>query len=191
MTSLTDDALLAILRKEEAAARNYQWSALSRTREVALAYYDRAPYGDEQEGHSQVVTSEFADVIESIMPGLMRVFTSTDEAAEFTPAAPGEERWAREASAYVPHVVMRQNEGFRILYWLIKDALMYRPAPLRSTSRIQRHQAHARSSAAAGCARPDRGPGGVGGRRAGDGAGARPSARLSNLLAPARGRGSE
>src|SRR5262249_55814916 len=85
-----------------------------------------APYGDEQEGHSQVVTSEFADVIESIMPGLMRVFTSTDEAAEFTPAAPGEERWAREASAYVPHVFMRQNEGFRILYWLIKDALMYR-----------------------------------------------------------------
>jgi hypothetical protein len=27
---LDDDALLAILRKEEAAASNYQWSALSR-----------------------------------------------------------------------------------------------------------------------------------------------------------------
>src|SRR5215831_14412454 len=123
---LTDDALLAILGKEEAAARHYQWSALGKTREEALAYYDREPYGDEQEGGSQVVTSEFADVIESIIPGLMRVFTSTDEAAEFAPAAPGEEPWAREASEYVPHVVMRQNEGFRILYWLIKDALMYR-----------------------------------------------------------------
>jgi hypothetical protein len=123
---LTDDALLAILRKEEAAARHYQWSALSKTREEALAYYDRAPYGDEQEGASQVVTSEFADVIESIMPGLMRVFTSTDDVAEFTPTAPGQERWAREASEYVPHVFMRQNDGFRILYWLIKDALMYR-----------------------------------------------------------------
>src|SRR5262245_24272903 len=123
---LTDDALLAILRKEEAAARHYQWSALSKTREEALAYYDREPYGDEQEGGSQVVTSEFADVIESIMPGLMRVFTSTDDVAEFTPTAPGEERWAREASEYVPHVFMRQNDGFRILYWLIKDALMYR-----------------------------------------------------------------
>jgi hypothetical protein len=41
------------------------------------------------------VTSEFADAIESIMPGLM-------------------------------HVFMRQNDGFRILYWMIKDALMYR-----------------------------------------------------------------
>src|SRR5216683_3006311 len=66
---MDDDALLAILRKEEAAASNYQWSALSRTRE---------------------------------------------------------ERWAREASEYVPHVFMRENDGFRILYWLIKDALMYR-----------------------------------------------------------------
>jgi hypothetical protein len=60
------------------------------------------------------------------MPGLMRVFTSTDDVAEFTPGAPGEEQWAKEASAYVPHVFMRQNDGFRILYWMIKDALMYR-----------------------------------------------------------------
>jgi hypothetical protein len=86
----------------------------------------RELYGDEQEGLSQVVTSEFADVIESITPGLMRVFASTDDVAEFTPAAPGEERWAREASQYVPYVFMRQNDGFRILYLLIKDALMYR-----------------------------------------------------------------
>jgi hypothetical protein len=56
----------------------------------------------------------------------MRVFTSTDDVAEFTPGAPGEEQWAKEASEYVPHVFMRQNDGFRILYWMIKDALMYR-----------------------------------------------------------------
>jgi hypothetical protein len=126
MDLLSDSDLLAILRKEENAASNYQWSALSRTREDALNYYDREPYGDEQDGASQVVTSEFADVIESIMPSLMRVFTSTDDVAEFTPGAPGEEQWAKEASAYVPHVFMRQNDGFRILYWMIKDALMYR-----------------------------------------------------------------
>src|SRR5205823_6358426 len=60
------------------------------------------------------------------MPGPMRVFTSTDDLAEFTPAAPGEEPWARAASRYVPHVFMRQNDGFRILYWPIKDAPMYR-----------------------------------------------------------------
>src|SRR5258708_33545943 len=86
---LSDTDLLGILRKEENAASNYQWSALSRTREDALNYYDREPYGDEQDGASQVVTSEFADVTESIMPGLMRVFTSTDDVPDFTPGAPG------------------------------------------------------------------------------------------------------
>src|SRR3979411_725150 len=123
---LSDTDLLGILRKEENAASNYQWSALSQTREDALNYYDREPYGDEQDGASQVVTSEFADVIESIMPGLMRVFTSTDDAADFEPGAPGDEQWAKEATQTVPHVLMRQNDGFRIFYWLIKDALMFR-----------------------------------------------------------------
>jgi hypothetical protein len=67
--ALTDVALIAIQRKEEAAA-SANWSgALSKDYDQALSYNDRQPYGDEQEGLSQVVTSEFADVIESIMPG--------------------------------------------------------------------------------------------------------------------------
>ena len=124
--TLSDSDLLALLRREEQAAAGYQDSALSAQRQEALAYYDRQPFGIEQEGRSQVVTSEFADVIESIMPGLMRVFTGTDDLATFAPLAPGQEKWAREASAYVPHVLMRQNDGFRIVSALLKDALMYR-----------------------------------------------------------------
>jgi hypothetical protein len=122
---LDDDTLIALLRREERAAVDYQ-GTLAALRDQALAFYDRQPYGDEQEGASQVVTSEFADVIESLMPGLMRVFTATDALARFAPAAPGQERWAREASEYVPHVLMRQNDGFRIVSALLKDALMYR-----------------------------------------------------------------
>ena len=124
--TLSDSDLLALLRREEQAAAGYQDSALSAPRQEALAYYDRQPFGIEQEGRSQVVTSEFADVIESIMPGLMRVFTGTDDLATFAPLAPGQEKWAREASQYVPHVLMRQNDGFRIISALLKDALMFR-----------------------------------------------------------------
>ena len=123
---LADDDLIALLRKEEEAASGYQDAALSAVREEALAYYDRQPYGDEQEGASSIVTSEFADVVESLMPGLMRVFTGSDDLAKFAPMAPGQEKWAKEASEYVPHVLMRQNDGFRIISALLKDALMYR-----------------------------------------------------------------
>lgn len=123
---LADDVLIALLRKEEEAASGYQDSVLSAIREEALSYYDRQPYGDEQEGASSVVTSEFADVVESLMPGLMRVFTGSSDLAKFAPLAPGQEKWAKEASEYVPHVLMRQNDGFRVICSLLKDALMYR-----------------------------------------------------------------
>jgi hypothetical protein len=123
---LANDDLIALLRKEEEAASGYQDAALSAIREEALAYYDRQPYGDEQEGASSIVTSEFADVVESLMPGLMRVFTGSDDLAKFAPMAPGQEKWAKEASEYVPHVLMRQNDGFRVISALLKDALMYR-----------------------------------------------------------------
>ena len=123
---LNNDDLIALLRKEEEAASGYQDAALSAVREEALAYYDRQPYGDEQEGASSIVTSEFADVVESLMPGLMRVFTGSDDLAKFAPMAPGQEKWAKEASEYVPHVLMRQNDGFRVISALLKDALMYR-----------------------------------------------------------------
>lgn len=123
---LADDELIALLRKEEEAASGFQDAALSAIREEALAYYDRQPYGDEQEGASSIVTSEFADVVESLMPGLMRVFTGSDDLAKFVPMAPGQEKWAKEASEYVPHVLMRQNDGFRVISSLLKDALMYR-----------------------------------------------------------------
>lgn len=125
-TPLTEDELVSILRKEENAASNFQWSALSSTREDALNYYDREPYGDEQEGASSVVTSEFADVIESMMPSFMRVFAGSDKTVEFTPGAPGQEKAAQEATERCEYVLMQENDGFRLLYWLFKDALMYR-----------------------------------------------------------------
>ncbi|MBY0320952.1 MAG: hypothetical protein K2X72_19675 [Reyranella sp.] len=124
--SLSDSDLLDLLRREEQAAADLQEGVLSALRREAIAYYDREPFGDEQEGASQIVTSEFADVVESLMPGLMRVFTAADDLVRFSPGRPGEEKWAAEASRYVPHVLMQQNEGFRILSDLLKDALMFR-----------------------------------------------------------------
>jgi hypothetical protein len=133
MADLTDNLsdkqkedLLKILRKEEMAASNFQDSELMGHRSDSLDYYDREPYGDEQEGSSRVVTSEFADTIESIMPSMMRVFAGSESSVEFSPTGPGQEQAVEEADEYVPHVLMVKNDGYRILYWFIKDALMYR-----------------------------------------------------------------
>jgi hypothetical protein len=129
MAKLTDEALLTILRREEQVAQNWQDAELLQLRQKALDYYDRtgADFTSE-EGQSSAVTSEFSDTVESVMPGLMRVFASGEEIATFTPMEQADERAAKEASQYVPHVLMRENDGFRILYWFFKDVLMHRLA---------------------------------------------------------------
>jgi hypothetical protein len=123
---MSDDDLIVILRKEEQGSRSYQDGTLSAIRTESQNYYDRQPYGDEQEGSSSVVTSEFQDVVEGIMPGLMEVFTGGDQVVEFTPEEPGHEQYVEEASDYVSHCVMQKNNGFQVLYGFIKDAIMSR-----------------------------------------------------------------
>ncbi|WIM14498.1 hypothetical protein [Enhydrobacter sp.] len=123
-----EERLKAALFREEQRARQWQEGELGAVRQASLAFYDRAPRGDEVEGQSRIVTSEYADTVESIMPALMRVFALGEDIVRFTPDNPGDEQAAREASDYIPHLFMRENEGFTWLYWFLKDALMYRLA---------------------------------------------------------------
>ena len=124
--AVSDEELISILRKSEQDAQSWQDLELLTVRTKANDYYDRKPQGDEEEGQSKVITSEFADTVESVMPSMMRVFASGDDVVEFTPIEQQDEQAAREASQYVPHVLMRENDGFRIMYWWFKDALMSR-----------------------------------------------------------------
>lgn len=131
MPKLSDDELISICRREEMVAQQWQDAELLAPREKALNYYDRTgPDFTHEEGESGAVTSEVADTIESVMPGMMRVFASGEEIAEFTPMEEEDEQAAKEATQYVPHVLMRENDGFRIIYWFCKDVLLYRLATL-------------------------------------------------------------
>ena len=93
-------------------------------RQEALSYYDRKPFGDEQEGASPIVTSEFADVVESLMPGLMRVFTAADDLA-FSPGAGRGEMGEGGEPLRAPRPDAPERRLPRPL-GLLKDALMFR-----------------------------------------------------------------
>jgi hypothetical protein len=122
-----EERLKTILFRAEEEARQWQDSELTRHREDALDYYDRNLNAfPAEDGQSKIITSEFADTIESIMPALLRVFTGGESIVDFTPDNPGDEDAAKEATDYIPHVLMRENEGFTWFTWFLKDALMYR-----------------------------------------------------------------
>jgi len=114
--------ILAAIEHQEQLATGY--GKLNQERADALDQYLGRPYGDEQEGRSQVVMRDVHDTIEWLKPSLMKVFTSGDEVCEFRPEGPEDEPQAKQETEYVNFVLTQKNQGFLILHDWFHDALV-------------------------------------------------------------------
>ncbi len=123
MSKMDDDELLELLQRKESAAGHYVHGELGDARERAMRAYHRLPYGNEQEGWSDVVASDVQDSVEWILPALLNTFTSTDKAVAFEPTKANEVKGAEQATDACNYVFYKQNNGFLVLYTAIKDAL--------------------------------------------------------------------
>ena len=121
---MTKRELSAHLEQEISSALGYKDGKLTAQRSDALDRYYGKKYGNEQEGRSQIVTRDVADVIEWIMPSLMKIFTSGDKVVQFEPQGPEDVEMAKQSTDYTNYVIMRQNPGFSIIYQWFKDALL-------------------------------------------------------------------
>ena len=124
MARMTKSELIQHLEQEIDSSLGFSESKLTDQRTDALDRYYGKKYGNEVEGRSQIVTRDVADVIEWIMPSLMKIFTSGDKVVEFEPQGPEDVQMAKHATDYVNYVIMRQNKGFSLLYNWFKDALL-------------------------------------------------------------------
>jgi len=120
---LDDEQLLDILKRKEERAGQYVWGQLGEEREQALRAYHRQPYGNEEDGWSQIVASDVQDTVEWILPALLKTFSSTDKAVSFEPQTQADVAGAEQATDTVNYVFFRQNSGFMVLYTALKDAL--------------------------------------------------------------------
>ena len=124
MAKMTNDELASKLSNEiDSATGNFN-TELSEQREQSMKYYLGEPFGNEIEGRSEIVTTDVRDTIEYIMPSLMRIFTTHNNVAEFEPEGPEDVEMAQQATDYVNYVFNRQNNGFKVLYDVFKDALI-------------------------------------------------------------------
>lgn len=124
---MKEDDILALVKSEIANASGALTSnKLTENRRQALRYYMGDPYGDEINGRSQVITTEFRDTVESLLPQLIKIFLSSDQIVSFEPTKPEEDDGAAQASDYINQVFMKENQGFTVLYTMIKDALMFK-----------------------------------------------------------------
>jgi hypothetical protein len=114
----------AIVAGEIEDAVDYIDSTISPLRALATEYYRGDPFGNEEEGRSQVVSRDVRDTVQAILPSLMKVFFSGQNIVEFAPNGPEDVPAAEQATDYINYVVQRDNPGFEIFYSAFKDALV-------------------------------------------------------------------
>ena len=71
------------------------------------------------------------DTVESLMPSLMKIFTSGDNVFACEGVGPEDEEMARQASDYLNYIFLKENNGFTALYTAFKDALIQKNGILK------------------------------------------------------------
>lgn len=116
----------SIIKSEIQNALNYYDTEFSQERIDAMGFYLGEPFGNEVEGRSQVVATEVSDVIEYIMPSLVKIFAQSGQYARFVGRQPEDVQAAEQATELVNFVVNNDNNGFRVVHDFMKDALLFK-----------------------------------------------------------------
>lgn len=97
---------------------------LSPQRSLATDYYKGRPFGNEEPGRSQFISTEVRDGVSAVLPGVLKVVFGPDRAVEFTPRTAEDVEAAEQASDFVQYVFSEENNGFLKAHSSIKDGLV-------------------------------------------------------------------
>jgi hypothetical protein len=119
--------IAGIVDRAVAAAFRYDSDERSGDRSRAIDYTaGNMPDLPAEDGLSSIVSHDVADTMGWIMPGVMRVFTASDQLWDFEPETPADEEWCQQASDYINFLFWREQRGYRVLWNAIYDALQLR-----------------------------------------------------------------
>lgn len=117
--------LSALIANELRSARRYADSELSDRRAENIEYYQgvmrdvpAAP------NRSSVMSRDVTDTISWMLPGIIRVFTASDNMAIYEPVTEKDRDFAQQATDYVNYLFFKDNEGYRTLYNATHDSLL-------------------------------------------------------------------
>ena len=121
---MDETELQGIVAGELEDAVSYIDADVSPIRAKGTEYYRGDPFGNEEDGRSQVVAMEVRDTVSAMLPSLMKVFFSTENVVEFVPRGPEDVAGAQQATDYANYVFTSDNNGFMTTYALFKDSLV-------------------------------------------------------------------
>ena len=121
---MDETELQGIVSGELEDAVSYIDSDISPIRAKGTEYYRGDPFGNEEDGRSQVVAMEVRDTVSAMLPSLMKVFFSSENVVEYVPRGPEDVAGAQQATDYANYVFTSDNNGFMTTYALFKDSLV-------------------------------------------------------------------
>lgn len=101
---------------------------LSRQRALALDAFQGKNIEPAPEGRSQVTDWAVFEVIQSILPSLIRIFAGGDDIVEFKPLGPDDEEAAEQESQVLNYLVTQKNNWFLTCLEWFQDALLTKNA---------------------------------------------------------------
>jgi hypothetical protein len=122
-------AILAWLQQEEQSARD---TSVDEQRRVAISFYNGDPFGDEEDGRSQVVTRDVAEVVDYMTASVLRTMVSGDRVVEFEALDGDDKDILEEATEAVSQQFMQEQDGFRILHDCLKAGLLEKTGQIKS-----------------------------------------------------------
>jgi hypothetical protein len=127
--------LIAFLKEEYDRCRD---ETLEDERVTAIDRYNGEPYGDEEDGSSQVVARDTAETVDYMVISILRTIVSGDRIVEFVHKDADK---AHEATETIMHLLMDEQDGYAILHDWLKAGLLEKNAVAMTFPRSARRSA--------------------------------------------------
>ena len=118
---MNDLELLTVIKTQLSDTIKYANADFRNAYKSMLDSYNQEPYGNEEEGRSQVVSSDHYDMVESDMPALSRIFLGANKVMQFQPLSKNDIEEAKHKTIYADWVIRQQKDSFKILHDWIKE----------------------------------------------------------------------
>jgi hypothetical protein len=120
--------LLSFLKTEETDA--YDGTLLQEV-ETAIKSYNGEPYGDEEDGRSQVVARDVAEVTDYMLTSIIDVISGSGRIVEFEPTSEEDEDQSDDATEAM-HYIYRRKRGYTVIHDWAKAGLLEKIAVVKS-----------------------------------------------------------
>lgn len=127
-----EEAVSSLQRHVEDAI-NFMESEIYPEIEAAEAFYDGETSLDLVEGRSQITDTVVRDVIRSLKPSIMRVFTQADEIVQYKPVDHMTGALADYQTRYANQLFW-DHDGYSVLMDVVQDALLKKVGMMSSTA---------------------------------------------------------